>query len=703
MIIPLDPSIERLRRNASRWTLMLVLMLFSQPAQAVVPDLSVQIERVEFGSHSIEAVELFMDGHGKARLTAEAVTGPDVQSPLRGFSLDCPGVSFDFRDLCPGGDWAFDIGPDAGQVTVTGIISSAAWTGSGLNLGSSVSAAGFDSALSLQGGEKIDARLSWLQQSVTSLAAIPGAPGQLTWFTRGHSSGEIEFSSAAIERDSGAWTAEFAIELDDLSFDSDDGRFAGEALKLNIQGGILPEHGYQASVTGRVLSGEILLDDFYRDFSDGAMDFSTQLLLSETSLDLAKLSVGDGESLLFEGRLLLPLGADERQASYEIDRLRLDFPLAYERYLEPLASIRDLDGLTVTGSVSWSGKGSGGFMRSGLLEVVDLTIVDREQGRFAVSGLNARLKPGDHEFESRLSWTGLLLKRINLGAGDIAMESEPGKVGLAEPLSLSVLGGHLVFHELAVLLPGAPPDGTGRERAEPDLAMRASLEGLDMELLTRAMDWPLFTGEISGEIPSVRLTDGVLAVDGEIVFRVFDGRLLFTALSIERPFGVLPSLAANVVAENLDLEELTRTFSFGQISGRLDGHIRDLRMLDWNPVAFDAWFGTPQDQTGSNDISRQAVNRLTTIGGGSATTALSGPILSLFKKFSYRRLGLGCRLQNNICEVRGLDDDEASVLIMEGSGIPKVMIRAFNRRMDWPQLVGGLVAVSGDGSIRIGD
>ena len=224
-----------------------------------------------------------------------------------------------------------------------------------------------------------------------------------------------------------------------------------------------------------------------------------------------------------------------------------------------------------------------------------------------------------------------------------------------------------------------------------------------MEQLTAAFGWPSFSGKISGRIPGVKFEDGVLEVEGEILVNVFDGMLTLEDLRIERPFGVLPSLAANVEAENLDLELLTSTFSFGRISGRIDGYVRDLRMLDWKPVAFDAWLGTPENQKGSKGISRQAVNHLTTLGGGSATTALTSPIMRLFNNFSYKRLGLGCRMQNNICEVRGVSEDNVSVLIMEGAGVPKITIRVFNRSVDWPQLLAQLVAASEGESIRIGD
>jgi hypothetical protein len=210
----------------------------------------------------------------------------------------------------------------------------------------------------------------------------------------------------------------------------------------------------------------------------------------------------------------------------------------------------------------------------------------------------------------------------------------------------------------------------------------------------------VFEGTISGNIPGVALRDGVLAVEGQIAFDVFDGQILLSGLRVERPFGVLPSLAANLDVHDLDLQQVTHTFSFGQISGRMEGYVHDLRMLDWKPVAFDAWFGTPEGEKSQN-ISRQAVNRLTSIGGGGATAALTGPVMKLFSNFSYRRLGLGCRLQNNTCEVRGLDDDASSVLIMEGAGVPKIMIRAFNRQMDFPQLISGLTAAAEGESMRV--
>jgi hypothetical protein len=50
-----------------------------------------------------------------------------------------------------------------------------------------------------------------------------------------------------------------------------------------------------------------------------------------------------------------------------------------------------------------------------------------------------------------------------------------------------------------------------------------------------------------------------------------------------------------------------------------------------------------------------------------------------------------------------VSEDDVSVLIMEGAGVPKITIRAFNRRVDWPQLVAHLKAATAGNPARVGD
>jgi hypothetical protein len=618
------------------YCVMTVLLLYQSAALASYPEIGFSAESIEHDDFTLQQVQAQLSPEGEFQFAAAKIAVDGLAHEIEGFS-------------------------------VSGVVQ--------------------------HGQHSVD--LKFARQELEALKGLEQLLPELDWISRGYIDTELKFRQPP---DS---ASELVIQLGvgNIGFDSPDGRFAAEALFVEVQVAALISEWSSPAITGAVRSGELLIDDLYRDFSDGAMEFELQPQWREGKLDVRSIRLTDHHSLRVEGRVVMDSRSDSDSWKVEINRLELEFPGAYERYIEPVAAAWTLNGLAVTGRIAWSGQWSGGEFSSGDLGITDLSIVDTQRRRFAITGLDARMRPGDHAFDSSLAWRGLLLGRINLGPGKVALDSEPGKFAIVQPLVLDVLDGRLTLYELSVLLPGGSGDAAG----EPDIHLRADLEELDMEQLTAAFEWPSFAGKISGRIPGVRFEDGVLEVEGEIRVDVFDGLVMLEDLRIERPFGVLPSLAANVELENLDLDLLTSTFSFGRISGRIDGYVRDLRMLDWKPVAFDAWLGTPENQRGSKGISRQAVNHLTTLGGGSATTALTGPIMRLFNNFSYKRLGLGCRMQNNICEVRGVSEDNVSVLIMEGAGVPKITIRVFNRSVDWPQLLSQLVAASEGESIRIGD
>jgi hypothetical protein len=642
-----------------------VLLLVHSSVIASYPQIRFSAQSIEHVNFSMLEVQAQLNSEGVFRIDAGQIAVDGVDRNINGFSLQG------------------EIEKASIQRDKT-LFRSRVWTGQ--------FEAGFE--FTKESGN-IFANLKLARQELEVLKGLEGLPPELNWLNQGHIDAQLKFTLLAGSPPD--VTVELAIG--DVSFDSPDGRFAAEALYLEAKVSVRRNEWSAPGINGSVLGGELLIDDFYRNFSDGEMEFTLRPEWQGGKLAVLSASLTDNYSLTVEGRAVLETQQQPNSWSVEVNRLDLQLPGAYERYLEPIAAAWTLNGLEVTGRVSWSGEWSAGKFSSGDLGITDLSIVDTQRRRFAITGLDARMRPGDHAFQSILAWRGLLLGRINLGPAQVALDSEPGKFAITQPLVLEVLGGRLNLHELQVLLPGSSDDDAG----EPDIRLRADLDELDMEQLTAAFGWPAFSGKMTGKIPGVSFEDGVLDVEGEILVTVFDGLLTLDDLRIERPFGVLPSLAANIEVQNLDLELLTSTFSFGRISGRIDGYVRDLRMLDWKPVAFDAWLGTPQRQRGSKGISRQAVNHLTTLGGGRATTALTSPLMRLFNNFSYKRLGLGCRMQNNICEVRGVSEDGASVQIMEGAGIPKITIKVFNRSVDWPQLLAHLAAASEGESIKVGD
>jgi hypothetical protein len=480
------------------------------------------------------------------------------------------------------------------------------------------------------------------------------------------------------------------FEVSGVDFDSPDGLFAGLAVGASVSARTSPEADDLLIVEGQLANGELLLQDFYRDFSGKALDLAAQIRVRDGMIDVERATLDDGDSLHLAGEGRVPIDTDSDQMVLVLRELRLQFPEAYTRYIESVAAVLGLDGLETQGSISWVGDWSPGTARSGELRLDNLGARDVMSGRFAIDGLQGTLMTGT---ESRLSWDSASFAKLELGPGQATIALSEDSVNLQEPLRIPVFGGGLLLERLSV---GFPPGG------ETDIQLEAAIEGIDMQQMSNALGWPEFEGTLSGHIPGMTFAGGVVEIGGALDFQIFDGQLVLSDLRVERPFGVLPSLAANINANGLDLAALTRTFEFGQIAGRIDGYVHDLRMLDWQPVQFDAWFSTPKD-SGKNDISRQAVRHLTSIGGGSPTAILSGPVLRLFNNFSYRRLGLGCYLQDNICRIRGIEDQGEAVLLLEGAGIPKISIVAYNRSIDWPQLVSQLGAVSSGEEVKIGN
>ncbi len=207
-----------------------------------------------------------------------------------------------------------------------------------------------------------------------------------------------------------------------------------------------------------------------------------------------------------------------------------------------------------------------------------------------------------------------------------------------------------------------------------------------MSELTRELGVVELGGTLAGRFPGVQYQEERLIFAGGIVMDVFSGEVEVDGLEIERPFGSLPALSAHVDLRRLDLLELTGAFDFGRMEGRMSGWVRELRLLDWRPVAMDARVFTHEDVP-RRRISQRAVENLSSLGGAGGAL-LSGTVLRVFDDIPYRRAGLACRLSNNICHIDGVARHESGgFIIVEGRGLPRLDVVGHRRLVDWPQLL----------------
>jgi len=247
-------------------------------------------------------------------------------------------------------------------------------------------------------------------------------------------------------------------------------------------------------------------------------------------------------------------------------------------------------------------------------------------------------------------------------------------LSLQQPLLLPVLKG-----ELRVGTLDWRPAAAKGERLSTSLVVT----GVDMAAFSQAMGWPAFPGTLGGAIPSLRWVDDHFELAGGLSASLFGGFMDITRLSVQNPFGASPVLNGDIALRQLDLAAITSVFDFGSITGRLDGSIDDLRLVNWSPVAFKASL-----LAGSGGrISQRAVNNLTSVGGGGIAGGLQGAVLKLFKTFGYKQIGLNCTLQGTVCKMSGLEAAGDGYTIVEGSGLPRLQVIGHQSQVDWSTLV----------------
>ena len=188
-----------------------------------------------------------------------------------------------------------------------------------------------------------------------------------------------------------------------------------------------------------------------------------------------------------------------------------------------------------------------------------------------------------------------------------------------------------------------------------------------------------------------------------MVFNLFSGQMTVTNLSLQTPLGKTPKLFADMQFRRLDLGDLTRTFSFGTIEGKLDGDVNNLEMQNWKPVKFDAKVQSSPEVSGerryAKKISQRAVENISALGGAGVAAAVQRSFLRFFKEFNYAKLGLSCQLRNDTCKMDGIESTAQGYVIVKGSGIPAITVMGYNQTVGWGELLSRIKRVT-DGNSK---
>jgi hypothetical protein len=490
--------------------------------------------------------------------------------------------------------------------------------------------------------------------------------------------------------------ADVEIQLRAEEISNADGSMAAEQLDASLHATVeTAATGMQVALELFGRQGALYVEPVFVQMPSVPLQLGARFawLPAEQQLLLQSFSYIHPGSVQLEGHGHFSLAADTPLRELQLEVRQANFPSLYDTYLRPWLFGSLLAELDTSGQLSGTMAWQQGKLSQLSLEPLELSVNDRE-GRFALDSINGQVRWSDDAVPERseLAWAGGSVFRVALGASGIVFDSGSDFIRLAQRLEMPVLDGALGIDDFQLEF---GEDGPLRWQ------VNGLLEPVSLSQLTLALGWPEMGGKLSGVIPNVRYDNGNLVVGGILLIRVFDGEVTLRNLMLEQPFGLVPRLQVDARIDNIDLETLTRTFSFGKIEGRLDGRIDGLEMESWRPVAFDAEFSTPEDDHSRHRISQKAVDNISSIGGGMGGV-LSRSALRFFEDFPYDRLGIRCRLENGVCDMGGIAPAAEGYYLVKGRLIPpRLDVIGFADRVNWDTLIAQIMAVTGQQEMHV--
>ena len=612
------------------------------------------------------------------------------QLRLRAARVDAPDLGYRFRDL----DWRCPLRRDGdGGWRCDGALRSGA--GAPLQLSIALGTATTDAVLA-RGPARIALRRNAATPDATSidLTQVPLAWTQAllspAWPAASITGGTIDSRLTITAPPGRPLRIAGPLTLADAALDTADGSIAAEGLGARLTVDATLGDRDSVAVTGALHSGELLFGRTYVSLQQRVVALQVEAnRRGQLGWKLPRISWNDPGILALEGSG--ELGPDAGMHALDLRLHSPDLTPLRDSYLSGWLGTAGMADLDLAGAADAAVSVRGGALADAMLRLHDASFDDPRE-RFGFTGLD-----GDVRFSSsvpvasELRWRAGVLYGLPFGAARMPFASADGVLRLREPLQLPILDGHARLAQLAI----RPPAG-GRTL---DIRFGLGLDRLDVARLSGLLGWPAFTGQLSGEIPEARYANDRLDFDGGLTMQLFGGSVTVGALAMERPFGTAPTVSADIVLDDIDLAALTGAFDFGGITGALDGRIDGLRLVDWQPVAFDAQLRTDRKRGMRQRISQRAVQDLSSVGDASFVTSLQAQLLGFFDDFGYSQIGIGCRLRDEVCEMSGLGSAGNGFTIVRGAGLPRLTVVGFNRRVDWPTLVERLTAV-GSGDVK---
>lgn len=458
------------------------------------------------------------------------------------------------------------------------------------------------------------------------------------------------------------WKATAFFDLSEGSFASPDGSKAGERITGRIELKLSsPEQGRKGSfrtvIKGNI--GELLWDQYYQDFEGRRIEVVTQGIFGPSPFSLSSSGTFD---LFQTGRYAFSTDLAQKRSVISLDAEGVSCPHLFDILFRntinqnyPTLQDLTLEGefdLTSTLSLSPQQRKVEGnlVLRGGALR--------SPSNRFLLTGLNISL-PYDLVLSGRPSPLPAGIKRgflsiegfekgdLLIGKMKTPVELSGNRLVLPNPVTFSVFGGE-------IRLAGFRMDDLLFPQMQAETGL--TIHHLNLEnLIDQASPFPL-AGRIDGDLSPLLFQEGKWSAGGKLIIRIFGGQVIFENLYAGRLFSPSRFFGADVIFDDIDLEEVTENIKMGRMTGLVQGSLKDFRMEYGQPARFDLVITSDRSRKVPQSISVDAIKNLSIISTGSEAVSdiLNSGLNRFFHEYPYREIGIRCTLADDLFSLRGL-------------------------------------------------
>jgi len=460
--------------------------------------------------------------------------------------------------------------------------------------------------------------------------------------------------------------------------------------------------------------GEILLESFYLNLRQDPLRLRPHGTYDPQSRRLLSLSIQFDAPTWGEGVAtanLENLGGRLGEVKFSLG------PITNERALaifvkEPFGQVSPMvRGLSVSGETFITGEIRGSASGYSLRGLVETSAVDLVVPRFGVEAKALKIRfpfAIDHAGGDMIAWredpddsldgfiTGDWIRWRSQEWRDVtvSMMLKDDVLFFPHEMKLPILGGAVILEAGRIRNPFE-----GKRR----ITLGLRLERLDFSKVTNLFLPFALPGRVEGYFSEISVSQATLETRGKLTVHALGGEIEVHNINGMTPFTRLRKVSMDVLFEDIDLEEASRSFEFGQMGGIIQGEIRGLSFSFGQPESFELGIRSVKRRGVKQYVNAEAVNNLSILSTGSGFSFKKGA-LQFLKYFPYAKLGIYCKLENDVFTLRGtIHRRGVEYLIRRGlvGGIDVVNQNPDNR-IRWRQMLRRLRAIrQGVGGVEV--